>query len=236
MSCGPGDLGRSSGGVDPGGEVEPLAFDNVLADFGYGTEALEDGGTVDESVAAVVSGGGEIVMVMDVAVSTGVATAPIDARPSCEYDRAGAIGLRGAGECRDAVELLLANGPFLTGGGEGVGFCGGVIGAPGGLSQRSIVAHASADLSSLVICSTDQSPGELHIRDDPLIHTVEFCPGNHNQSIGIDRIPDIPKPPFDRFEALSASRVVDNDTDPRLSIVEWSHTPELLLSGRIPDL
>lgn len=78
--------------------MEPLALDNVLADFGNGTEAVEDGGTVDESVAAVVSGGGEMVMVMEVAVSTGVATTPMDARPSYEYDRGGVIGLSGAGE------------------------------------------------------------------------------------------------------------------------------------------
>ena len=71
---------------------------------------------------AVVSGGGEIVMVIDVAVSTGEATVLIEASPSYEYDRGGVIGFKGAGECRDAVELLLMNGSFRNGGGVGVLF------------------------------------------------------------------------------------------------------------------
>lgn len=162
MSCGPGDRGRSGGGVPPGGETEALWLDDDLADFGNGTDAVDEGGTVDTSVAPV-SGGGETVMVMVVAVSTGAAKALIDARPSNEYDRGGVIGLSGAGECRDAVELLLMNGSFLTAGGEGVLFSGGVIGAPGGLSQRLMVAHASAGLS-LSVYHCRQTREEGHTR------------------------------------------------------------------------
>jgi hypothetical protein len=104
--------------VTPGGDTEVPALDGVLADFGNGTDALDDGGTVDESVA-VESGGGEMVIVMDVAVSTGEATVLIEARPSNEYDRGGVIGRSGAGGCLEAVELLLVNGSFLKAGGEG---------------------------------------------------------------------------------------------------------------------
>ena len=64
MSCGPGERGRSGGGVTPGGDIGLLSLEGVRADFGNGTEAVEEGGSVDASVA-VDSGGGEMVMVMD---------------------------------------------------------------------------------------------------------------------------------------------------------------------------
>lgn len=64
----------------------------VLADFGKGTEAVEDEGPSE----LVEGAGGEIVIVIDEAESRAVVLAPMEARPSNEYDRGGVIGLSGA--------------------------------------------------------------------------------------------------------------------------------------------